>query len=361
MKKKIFWFGINTKYYENDKYIIRSFDPLKYFQKSKRNIIDFISFGINGYNKQESLKYANLIHKLYINKDQDYYNLLEDFKNEFIDYDILIFAQYNFIHPDFLDKYFSKTVKIIGLIDDPEASYSRTIPYLWSFDAAFHISNSYLHGEDLRSKIQKWGVSQVYFKHLTSEKYTKEDFLPFKDRQKKVLYVGGYYGQKLERLMKVKSILKSNFLIFGRWPFYGLMGFLKALTIKKIFPYKIKSLSKDEKSFITRNSLIGFNLEHSIENYENGNARNFEVTAYGALLITPRTTALNFPFIDGIDCIMYDDIDDAISKIKKYLIDIDSAEKIAKSGYEKYWTYFNYNLINDSFLDWAISVTSKNK
>ena len=278
MKKTIFWFGINNEF-ENEKYIVRTFDPTIYFKNSKKKILDFISFGINAYNKVESLKYAHLIHKLYLNKDEDYFRLLFDFKDKFESFDILIFAQYNFIHPDFLKKHFSNSIKIIGLIDDPEASYSRTLPYLWCFDAAFHISNFYLHGEDFATKIQDWGISQVYFKHLTSEKYIKDEFIPFKKRTNKIVYVGSYYGMKLERLAKLKHFFKNDFLIYGRWPLYGLIGFFKSLTLSKLFPYRVKSISKKEKFFLTRNSIIGFNLEHSIENFENGNARNFEITA----------------------------------------------------------------------------------
>lgn len=64
------------------------------------------------------------------------------------------------------------------------------------------------------------------------------------------------------------------------------------------------------------------------------NMRNFEVLGAGGFLLTKRIAALEEILEDGVHCIMWDTIDDAIAKAKYYIEHEEERKKIAEAGYK---------------------------
>ena len=64
------------------------------------------------------------------------------------------------------------------------------------------------------------------------------------------------------------------------------------------------------------------------------NMRNFEVLGAGGFLLTKRIAALEELLEDGVHCIMWDTLDDAVAKAKYYLEHEEERKKIAEAGYQ---------------------------
>ena len=64
------------------------------------------------------------------------------------------------------------------------------------------------------------------------------------------------------------------------------------------------------------------------------NMRNFEVLGAGGFLLTERVPYLEELFKDGVHCVMWDTLDDAIAKAKYYIEHDDERKKIAEEGYK---------------------------
>ena len=63
------------------------------------------------------------------------------------------------------------------------------------------------------------------------------------------------------------------------------------------------------------------------------NMRVFEVMGAGGFLLTERAPHLEELFTDGIHCVMYNTLDEAVEKAKYYLAHDEERIKIAKAGH----------------------------
>lgn len=64
------------------------------------------------------------------------------------------------------------------------------------------------------------------------------------------------------------------------------------------------------------------------------NMRNFEVLGAGGFLLTNRLESLQELMQDGVHCVMYDSLEDAMMKAEYYINHDEEREKIARAGYE---------------------------
>jgi len=64
------------------------------------------------------------------------------------------------------------------------------------------------------------------------------------------------------------------------------------------------------------------------------NMRNFEVLGAGGFLLTKRISALEELMEDGVHCVMYDTIDEAVAKARYYLDNEEERKAIAEAGYK---------------------------
>ncbi|MDR1450955.1 MAG: glycosyltransferase [Helicobacteraceae bacterium] len=344
-------------------YQIESFDPRSYFsKKAKRSIGDFISNGLSGYDKRSFASRAEELDRIYRERDPAYMKMAGDFIDLFRDFDLIVMGL-NFIHPELLARELKNPIKIVGLIDDPHATYTRGIQYLWAFDGVFYISPSYMDNLPFKTAISRWRDMPTVWLPLCSHQRVKEptqdDESFFRNRDRDLVYVGGHYTNKIGRLIELKRHFGSRIAVRGRWSFGGYSGFLRGLLGKPLFPYRVTSLSNEERTKLYWNTKIGFNMHQSGDGRsECGNARTYEVPAHGALLISDKGAADGHALIfePNKEAVYYDTINDAIDLIEYYLNHKDERITIAKAGYERYRRDYTPEKVLTDFFQWATSI-----
>jgi len=347
-------------------YSIETFDPLEYFQEKMRwSLSDFIRCGLNGYDKKRAITAgAAGIDRLYRERDPAYMQMTKDFVERFRDFDLIVMSTYNFIHPEVLKRELKKPIKILGFIDDPLSTYLRGIPYLWAFDGAFYISPSYIDNLNFTDALQQWGCNHSTWRPLVPfslNKPEQADGAFYSERDIDLVYVGNPTASKVDRLKKLKRYFGARMHVHGRWPLRGYIGFVRGLLGKPIYPYRVTSLSNEQRTNLYYRAKIGFNMHVSDYSYETGNIRMYETPAHGMMMVCDKAgaNAHNKIFTEGKEAIYYDDIEDAISKIEYYLEHDEERIQIAKSGFKRAWNDYGHEQNLKKFLDWAVSVPKK--
>lgn len=353
---------------EIEGYHIETFDPLKYF--NSRNhwpFSDFILWGLNGYYKQRALTAGTLgVDRLYRERDPDYMRMANDFVDKFKDFDAIVMSAYCFIHPEIMENELKKPIKILGCIDDPPATYSRTLPNLWAFDGAFYISPSYMDNIKFEEALERWGCRQSTWWPLVPFPFQKpteigEKF--FRNRDVDILYVGTPSATKADRLAQLKKYFGERLRVHGRWPFKGYAGIIRGLFGKPIYPHRVTSLSNDERTQLYWRTKIGLNMHYSDIPSETGNMRMYEAPAHGTMMICDKGCANGHEqiFTPNQEAVYYDGIDDAIELIEYYLAYDDERISIAQAGFERYWKDYEWKCNLKRFLDWTVSLRSAAK
>lgn len=348
-------------------YRIETFDPLSYFPPGSRwSLSDLIVWGLNGYDKRRALTAgAAGVDRLYRERDPNYMRMVGDFIDRFRDFDLIVMSTYNFIHPEVLVRELKKPVKVLGFIDDPMSTYMRGIPYLWAFDGAFFISPSYLDNMLFGPAIDRWGGKPTTWWPLVPFPYQQperadEDF--FRNRDIDIVYVGNPSASKVDRLITLKRHFGSRLLVHGRWPFKGYVGYVRGLLGKPIYPYRVSSLTTEERTKLYWRAKIGFNMHVSDQPFESGNMRTYETPAHGMLMISDKGCSDGHSriFDPGREAVYYDSIDQAIELIEHYLVNDDERLSIAKAGFQRYWRDYEWegNLLK--FLNWASGLNRNN-
>ena len=60
------------------------------FLKEKRSVLDFIKHGLSSSTLHAKLQSPTFINKLYLDKDPDYMNFLNTFKEKYKDFDVIV-------------------------------------------------------------------------------------------------------------------------------------------------------------------------------------------------------------------------------------------------------------------------------
>ena len=343
-----------------DGYEIIDLDLTQYFQKTT-TIKDLLLGGINSYYYSNRILFAGYIDEMYRNKDSEYQRFEKDFIETFQDVDILIVGHFLQIHPETIQKHFKNTIKIMAFIDEPNSTYIRGIPYLWAYDAALYISPSYSESELMRSALHKWGCKNSYWMPLSLVEppefpaETNDDF--FTNRHTDMVYIGKHYGDKINRLVELKKTFGKDFEIYGRYPFKGYGAMLRGLFGLPHLTQRVQSLSDLERKEKYFDSKISFNM-HLSDKRECGNLRTYEAPMHGCMLMsnTAGENAHNLIFKSGIEAVYYENMDDAVEKIKYYLEHDSERIKIAKAGFKKVLQDYNPRKILSEMLLWASTV-----
>lgn len=349
-------------------YYIETFDPLAYFPKGSHwPMPNLIVSGLNGYDQRRALfAGAAGVDRLYRERNSNYMRMIGDFIDRFRDFDLIIFLQYNFIHPEVLAREFKRPIKVLGFGDDPLSTYVRGIPYLWAFDGAFFISPSYIDDLSFEEAIRRWGNQPSIWWPLVPFPFQRPDNTDeafFRDRDVEVVYVGNPYGPKIERLIRLKRHFGDRMRIHGRWPFKGYHGFVRGFMGKPIYPCRVTSLAPDERTQLYWRTKIGFNMHFSDQPSETGNMRMYETPAHGMLMVCDKAAANAHAriFEPGTEVVYYDSVDEAIDLIEYYLIHDDERVRIAQAGYERYWQDYEWEANLKKLLDWAAALQKRDK
>lgn len=342
-------------------YRLKSFDPLKYFGRFAHwGVADLFRSGVYGWSHKHALLDASGLDRLYRERNSAYISMVNDFVDEFSDYDLIVMGAYNFIHPEILWQKLQRPIKIIGFVDDPYSTLNRGLQYLWAFDGAFYISPSYIDGllfQDFFKRMAKparW-FPLVYDRIDKPEEWC-EDF--FFNRNIDACYVGSPNPNKVARLVSLKKNFGDRFVVHGRWRFRGYAGFLQWAYGQKIYPHKVSKLSRADRTKLYWNTKIGFNMHVSDAYYETGNARMYEIPAHGMMMVCDKggANAHSLIFEDGKEAVYYDTIQEAIDIIEYYIAHEKERIEIAMRGYERFWKDYEWEKNLKNFLDWAIAV-----
>ena len=334
---------------------------------------------------------------LWRGQDARYARLLIDFESRFATFDVLVANWVNPFHPEWLANRFPSMVKIYGCIDDPHSSYRRTVGSLFAFDAAFGTTPSYAPGLSMEHALKQWGVPETTWCPLSAwvdppprlevtPDHERDIEANWKSRPAGVLYVGGFYPSKYNRLVEWKRALGAELSIYGRWPLNGradlaarLVGKLtnigperlrRAMRIagwedfvghrSKGFLGRVRSLTNSERAREYFRHRIALNMHLSIRR-ETGNLRMYEAPFHGLMLLCDRGAddLHKTIFEEDREAVFYDDVEDGIDKARYYLKNDSARERIARAGYERVVREYTSDKCLLRFLKWATRVRKR--
>lgn len=342
-----------------DGFNLFEFDSSIYFKNfvNKIDLLSIIKDGINSLKIKKILNKAEGIDSLLRNKNSAYLNFIDGLYKFVEDNQIeILVSSENKIHPQIIKDKFNHTINIMGMIDDPYVTYSKTIPYSWAFDGVFYISPSQHKNILTKDFLAQIGVKHTYWKpmgHFGFDFKITEDF--FEKRINSVIYVGNPTLRKKEFLIKSKLELKSKFKLHGKWKLNGFESLTGILNNEPFLFSRIKPIN-NLKDFYSNHS-IGLNL-HVSEKIETGNIRMYELPASGVMQLCDKS-ALNtneLIFKNEEEIIYYDDFKDFIEKANYFLNNPKERIRIAEAGYHKAQKLYNQEKIYSDFLNWAKSL-----
>jgi len=313
---------------------------------------------------------------MYRERDPSYMRFVHDFIEKFNDADLLILSTYNPIHPEILYNDFKKPIKVLGFVDEPTSTYIRGIPYLWAVDGAFYITPSYNNRVLFKDALERWGCQQSYWWPLVPPMNNGAEpggFWPltiprgeavrqgdgfFRNRDLDVIYVGGFYDPKVDRLIQLRKRFGARMQIYGRWPLAGYVGLARCLLGRAPLWGRVPSLSHEARTRLYYRTKIGFNMHLSQVPGETGNMRMYEAPAHGMMLLCDKAglNAQEQIFEPGKEAVFYDSIEDAMEKIEYYVQHHEERERIARAGFARVQRDYDGESNLKKFLDWASSL-----
>jgi glycosyltransferase involved in cell wall biosynthesis len=108
------------------------------------------------------------------------------------------------------------------------------------------------------------------------------------------------------------------------------------------------------------NSYMGINLSRGKPIKYYSSDRIAQIIGNGLLTFIDKKTYLS-DFFSNDEIIFYKDIDDLVNKLEKFKKDKKTGKKIAKKGREKYFRYFNSNIVSDYIISKTFDFKSKYK
>jgi len=356
-------------------YSIDSLDPEPYFRKGTSPLGTAKLFGL--------LCEAKWIDEMYRDRNPSYIRFVRNFVDKFKDADLIVFHNYNPVHPEILYGDLQKPIKVLGFVDEPLSTYVRGVPYLWAFDGAFYISPSFNETSLFPDALERWGCRQSYWlpnvpprldwlaQASVKDKASEQDDLwPlvrartedarhgasfFRDRDIDLIYIGMQYGPKVDRLIKLKQKFGSRFRIHGKWPLAGFGGIARMIKGRWPLWARIRPVSARERASLYYRTKIGINMHLSMIPRETGNMRMYEVPAHGMMLLCDKAgmNAHAQIFEPDKEAVFYDSIEDAIEKIEYYLEHEEERIRIAQAGFARVHRDYDGELCLKNFLDWA--------
>jgi hypothetical protein len=363
-------------------YSIDSLDPAPYFQKGSSPGGAAKLFGL--------LCEAKWIDEMYRNRNPSYMRFVRDFVDKFKDADLIVFHNYNPVHPEVLFNELEKPIKVLGFVDEPASTYVRGIPYLWAFDGAFYITPSFNETTLFPAALERWGCKQTYWfpqvpprldwlpqASLRDKAADEADLWPlvaahkealrrgdgfFRERERELVYVGQQYGPKVDRLVKLKQRFGSRFRIHGKWPLGGYGGIARIVKGRRPLWTRVRAISDQERASLYYRTKIGINMHLSMIPRETGNMRMYEVPAHGMMLLCDKAglNAHEQIFEPDKEAVFYDSIEDAIEKIEYYLEHEEERIRIAQAGFARVHRDYDGELNLKNFLHWASGLRKKN-
>ena len=335
---------------------IHKMDYLDYLPQNTP-ILDRLKYGVNRASLFGKLQDPGYLHQLYREKDVGYLKYLNDFKDKFEKFDVIVMNPgVDLVHPEFLYMHFKSSIKILHFIDDPHMTYSYGLPFSWAFDGATYISPSFSEHMDMKTLLKlagfKWSKWMPHcVTNLQSPYWTIDELSNQLDNRKEgAIYVGGYYKGKEDRLLKLKQGLGQSFDIFGRFPPHKSISFCTKSVLKNSQFYKVKALTEKERMMKYISYKVGINMHLSNPSIETGNARLYELPFHG---IAQLADVSQHSLVENIyenekEILLYRNTKECIDLAMTLLQDDKLRKSIALNGYNKTISHYTMpNVISD--------------
>ena len=322
--------------------------------------VDVIFFNPRLYLAEHEMQSTDALVKSFLSQSPGMLEFLSEVKELFQqeNYDVLC-AHQNPFPPEWLIREGAGITKVLGCFDDPQATYTRTLPAMVAYQGAYYCSPSFSHERLTKDVFLDFGIPYTHWFPLAQKDFSQEHMssveASWAKRENLVAYVGKCYGDKVDRLALINAKFGSQFCLYGKgWPLYGLAGFVAPLRGRRFLPRRVRAISEEERNKLYLTGLIGFNL-HLGDEVEIGNMRTYETTSYGMLLLCDRggCNVHEDIFEPDVEALYYESTEEAISIIERCFSDREYAINIARRGYERAKISYNYDKVMSDLFSWA--------
>jgi len=291
--------------------------------------------------------------------------LLSAFEQASAGMDVVVCSFFNPFPPEWLATRFRDQRLVLGCIDDPPASYPRTVPALWAFDGAFYVSPSYSADFSMPEILRRWGCAHSFWWPLTRARTGDAAHVAAVEaswgrRDRDLIYIGSLYRQKGPRFAALNRAFGRRLSIHGRWPLAGFAGFVTPIRGYGFIPRRVRSLSDAERTQTYLRHRICINMHYS-ERRETGNMRLYEAPWHGCMQLCDKA-AMDLHaqiFEPDVEAVYYDSIDDAIEKANWYLTHPQDCERIARAGFARVQRDYDEDAWTVRLLDWAAALPKR--
>lgn len=306
----------------------------KEIEKASFEEIEFIPFNHVGYLDPMRYYEAGNLDELYRDRDPALMRMYEEFETlvHRLHADAIFVTNCPPYHPDYLKGL--PVYKALFSTDDTVSTYTRNIPYLHAYHHVFYCIPAYSRDMDMHTKMQYCGMVNADWLPLgafdfefDSSRSAAELFSGQRDID--IIYVGGFWWQKLDTLLQVRRTFGRRFKMYG---FYQAKHNLY-LNVRHRYGSWIKPVSFQERVSLYQRARIGFNLHYN--EYMLGNQRLYHLPANGVMEISDCPQTLNEVYKEGEEVISYSNTADLIDKLHYYLEHEDERAAIARRGYER--------------------------
>jgi len=246
--------------------------------------------------------------------------------------DAVIVANAPAYHPDYLKRI--PLYKVLFSADDPGATYLINIPYLHAYQHVFFVAPTYSADMDMTEKMRYAGMENADWVPISVFDFeydpTRGETDVFsQERDIDIIYIGGFWRQKVPLLADVRRAFGRRFRC------YGFFGPKHNLFINARHGYGgwISPVSLQERVSLYQRARIGINIhwnEHGL-----GNQRLYHLPANGVMQISDCADDLHRIYEPGREIVGYRGADDLIDKIRYFLSHEAEREAISRAAYRR--------------------------
>lgn len=276
-----------------------------------------------------------------------------------------IVAYQNPFPPEWLVEHAAGVVRVLGCFDDPQRTYSATLPVAWAYHGAFYCSPSYSSSVRFADALRTFGIQASHWFPLSTTEPSDElkslVEASWDRRRPRALYVGRWYKDKLDRLARFNRGVGGELVVRGAgWPLRGFGGFTAPLLGRGFLPKWVRPVDVAERRALYLSSLVGLNL-HLADGSETGNMRMYETTMHGALLLcdVAGCNAHADIFRPDVEAVFYRTIDEAVDKCLFYFRNPDQAIAIAQRGFQRACRDYGPDKVLTALLDWTAGLAPR--
>ncbi len=287
---------------------------------------------------------ALALDRLYQNRDRRLMELYEAFEERLkaTAADAAIVANCPPYHPDYLRRL--HIYKALYSADDPGSTYLINIPYLHAYDHVFFAAPAYSRDMAMKEKMTYAGkvnadwlpISVFDFEHSAGR---DEDDVFRHHRDIDIIYIGGFWRQKLPILAAVRHAFGRHFRM------YGFFRLKHNLYMKVRYGYSgwVSPVAIEERVSLYQRAKIGINLhwnEHGL-----GNQRLYHLPANGVMQISDCADILHHIFEPDREIVGCRGVDDLIDKLKYFLTHDPERIAIAAAGYRRTMREYRFSVV----------------